>query len=253
MSWDKQKEEVKEQPKQKIEFKSLSEAKENRGIKVLSYGNFSTGKTHFALSSDKPVFIIDTENGASPLADKFPDAKVLNIANNDDNSVEEKDEVKNFDNYLAAVDYLTALPDSEVGTVVIDSISDIWEWAQAYGKVKIFKIRPEDRLKQQWDWAIISKLYLKSLKKLINKNCNLIITARENEVYDGPGKPSGRYEPKCQKKTPFWMDMVLYHEVRFINKQIQFQASIKKCRHNGMLLGKTINDPSLDKIKVMLE
>ena len=256
MSWDNQKVEVKEKPslvKPKIEFKSLSETAKNRGIKILSYGNFSTGKTHFALSSPGPVFIIDTENGASPLAKKFPDAKVLNISNMGDNDIEEKDEVKNFTNYMNAVDYLCSRPEIETPTIIVDSISDIWEWAQAYAKIKVFKIGIDERLKQQWDWGVINKLYLKPLKKLINKNCNLIITSRETEAYSGPGQPTGKFAPKCQKKTPYWVDLVLHHEMKFINKQLMFQAKIEKCRQKGELIGRNIDNPTIDKIKEMLK
>jgi len=249
MTWENQKTEVKEQEKPKIKFKLLKEAKENRGLKVLSYGNFSTGKTHFALSSPKPVYIIDTENGASPLADKFPDANIINISNIDNDNVEENDEVKNYENYIDIINYLCSLPDNEVKTIIIDSISDVWEWCQAYGKIKVFKISSEYRLKQQWDWATIFKLYLTPLKKLINKNCDLIIIAREGEIYEGVGKPSGRFEPKCMKKTPYWVDVVLYHEMKFINKQLQFQTKIIKCRHNEKAIGKIIINPTLEKIK----
>jgi len=256
MTWENQAtSKIEETPKveTKIQFKKLKDAKQNRGIKILSYGNFSTGKTHFALTGTTPIFVIDTENGASPLADKFPEANILQIANSDKENVEEKDEVKNFENFINAVEYLTSLPDEQVGTIIIDSISDIWEWAQAYGKVKVFKLGIEDRLKQQWDWGTINKLYLKPLQKLINKNCNLIITARESESYDGPGKPTGRYEPKCQKKTPYWVDLVLHHKIKFINNKISFQAKIEKCRQNGELIGKIIDEPTLDKIKEMLK
>ena len=256
MSWENQAQPVKEQapkPVPKVVFKTLADAKVDRGIKILSYGNFSTGKTHFALSSDKPIFIIDTENGASPLADKFPDAQVVNISNMDNNNVEEKDEVNNFDNYLNAIDHLCAIPDDQVGTIIVDSMSDIWEWAQAYAKVKVFKIGIEDRLKQQWDWGVINKLYLKPLQKLINKNCNVIITARESEKYESAGKPSGKFEPKCQKKTPYWVDIVLHHEMKFMNKQLQFNAKIEKCRQKGELIGKYIESPTLSKIKEMLQ
>jgi len=253
MSWENQATKVEEKVEKKMEFKSLKDSKENRGIKILSYGNFSTGKTHFALSSDKPVFIIDTENGASPLADKFPDAKVLNICNLEGDDVDEKDEVKNFENFQEAVNQLIKMPDNEIGTVVVDSVSDIWEWAQAYGKVKIFKLTVEDRLKQQWDWGIINKLYLTQIKKLINKNCNVIFTARDSETYNGPGQPSGRFEPKCQKKTPFWVDIVLYHEIKFINKQVLFQATVQKCRHNEKIIGKTMQSPNMQTIKQLIE
>jgi len=252
MSWEKQAVEVKEQPKPKIEFKNLSETKEERGIKILSYGNFSTGKTHFALSSPKPVYIIDTENGASPLADKFPDAKVINICNVDSNEVEEKDEVKNYESFVEAVNYLCSIPDNEIGTIIIDTVSDIWEWIQAYGKIKVFKISIEDRLKAQFDWQVMNRLYRAQIRKLINKNCNVIFTARESEVYAGPS-PTGRYQPKCQKLTPFWVDVVLYHELKFVNKQLVFQSKVEKCRQNGDLISKIIENPTLNKIQEMLK
>jgi hypothetical protein len=251
MSWENQKQNI-EIEKPKIEFKNLKEAKQNRGIKILSYGNFSTGKTHFALSSPGPVYIIDTENGASPLADKFPDAKIINISNVDSDNIEEKNEVKNYENFVQVVEHLCSLPDEQIGTIIIDSVSDFWEWCQAYGKIKVFKLSIEDRLKAQFDWGVINRLYKSQINKLINKNCNLILTARETEVYNGPN-PSGRYQPKCQKLTPFLVDFVLYHELKFINKQMQFQAKIDKCRQNGNLISNIIESPTLSKIQELLK
>ena len=254
MSWENQTNtEVKEQKETKIIFKSLKDSIVSRGIKILSYGNFSTGKTHFALSSTKPVYIIDTENGASPLADKFPDAQVLNICSMEGEDVDEKDEVKNFENYQEAINQLIKIPDAEIGTIIIDSMSDIWSWAQAYAKTKIFKIPIEDRFKQQWDWGVPNSLMRKTVLKLINKNCNIIFTAREGEIYDGPGQPSGRYKPETQKKVPFYVDIVLHHEIKFINKMIVFQVKIEKCRQKGELVGKIVDNLSLDKIREMLK
>ncbi len=237
----------------KIQFKSLKDSVISRGIKVLSYGSFSTGKTHFALTSTAPVFIIDTENGSSPLANKFPDAQVINICNLEGDNVDEKDEVRNFENFQDAVDYLIKLPDEQVGTIIVDSMSDIWSWAQAYAKTKVFKIPIEDRFKQQFDWGVPSSLIRKTMLKLINKNCNIIFTAREGELYDGPGQPNGRFKPETYKKVPFYVDVVLHHEIRFMNKIITFQAKIEKCRQKGELIGKIIENPSIDKLKEMLK
>lgn len=257
MSWNKienvneQKQEKKEEPK--ITFKKLKDAKENRGIKVLSYGNFSSGKTHFALSSPAPVFVIDTENGASPLADKFPDANVINICEMEGGDTDEKDDVKNYENLQKAVDYLITLPDDQVGTIVIDSISDLWDWSQAYAKTKIFKIPIENRFQQQWDWAVPTKLYLSQIRKLISKNCNIILCARAGEEYAGAGQPSGSFKPQCQKKTPYWVDVVLYHQIKYVNRQIMFSAKIEKCRQRGDIIGKVIDSPTLEKIEELMK
>ena len=46
--------------KAKVGFKTLAEAKTNRGIKILSYGNFSTGKTHSHISLIESMIIVPT-------------------------------------------------------------------------------------------------------------------------------------------------------------------------------------------------
>ena len=237
----------------KVEFRNLADAKKDRGLKILSYGNFSTGKTHFALSSTDPVFIIDTENGASPLAAKFPNAKVLNICNTDNDEAEEKDEVKNFEGFINAVNHLIALPEEQVGTIVIDSISDIWVWCQGYCKIKIFKLNIEDRLKQRFDWGIINNMFKKVIMKLINANCNVIFTAREGEIYDNASGPSGRVKPETQKKVPFFVDIVLRHRAKFIQNKINFYVEVEKCRINGKMIGTILNDVTLEKLKEKIE
>ena len=253
MTWENKNKKVEVSNEPTIQFTKLHKAKQKRGLKILSFGNFSTGKTHFALSGNQPVYIIDTENGASPLADKFPDANILNISTMDYSGEEEIEEVQNFIKFQKAVNYLIALPDDDIGTIVIDSITDIWGWTQSYAKVKKFKLSIEDRLKQQFDWGIINNLYMREVQKLINKNCNVVFTARESEIYAGAGQPTGKYQPACQKKTPYFVDIVLYHQTTFKGGKISFTSSIYKCRQNGTITGKYIENPTIKKIMEMLK
>lgn len=253
MSWENQTDVKPEDIKQKMEFKKLKDVKQSRGIKILSYGNFSTGKTHFALNCPEPIYIIDTENGAPPLADKFPNVNVINICNMEGEDVDEKDEVRNFENFQEVVKQLTSLPDDQVGTIVVDSVSDIWTWCQGYCKVKVFKLNIEDRLAQRFDWGIINNTFKKIIMKLVNKNCNVIFTAREGDIYDNASGPSGRVKPETQKKLPFLVDIVLRHQVKFINKIVTFYAQIEKCRMNGALTGKTIDNITLSKLKELID
>lgn len=255
MVWDNNKKQEKTNDvKPTIEFKSLSEVQEDRGLKILSYGDFSSGKTHFALTGKGPVYIIDTENGASPLAKKFPDAKVLNISSmNLDGVEEEQSEVENYIKLQQAVNYLVELPDNEIGTIVIDSLTDVWTWCQAYAKIKKFKLSLDDRLKQQFDWGIINAMYNRIIMKLINKKCNVVFTARQNEIYSGPGQPTGQYNPACQKKTPFFVDIVLYHTCRFVSGKFVFNAKISKMRQKGSMIGKTITEPSFEKLNKLIK
>ena len=248
MSWEEQKTDVKEQEEKKpqIEFKNFNEADKNRGFKIGIYGGFATGKTHFCLTCPEPIFIIDTEMGASPLAHQFKgkDIKILDIC--------EADGVLSYEKYVEAVKFLGE--QKNIGTIIIDSATDIWNFCQEYGKVKVFKIKPEQRLAQQWDWGVINKLYLKPLLSLININSNLILTAREQEVYNSAGNPSGIINPHWMKKTSYWMDYVI-HNTKKINKMnnVDFSTVIDKSRAVMKLMGKRFDNLDFENFKVEVD
>ena len=239
MGWNEEKTTLKEkeQPTETIEFKSLADANDKRGLKIGFYGDFGSGKTHFALSAKEPIYVIDTELGSAPLSYAFPgkDIRVLDVA--------ESDGTKSYQKIIEAVEFISK--QENVGTVVLDSITDLWEFSQEYAKVNIFKITPEDRLKQQWDWGTINKCYQKVLMKLLRMECNLIVTARESEVYAGAGQPTNQVKPKWQKATGFWVDVVL-HNTKKVDKvgNLSFSTKIEKCRQNGKMQGKYF--PNMD-------
>lgn len=231
------------EPKQEIEFKTLSEAEDKRGLKIGLYGNFATGKTHFCLTTPEPVFILDTEMGSAPLAYNFPgkDIRVLDVA--------EKDGSTSYQKILEAIDYISK--QDVVGTIVLDSTTDLWEFAQEYAKVNIFKIKPEDRLKQQWDWGQINKVYMKVLMKLLRIDCNLVLTAREGEIFAGAGQPTSQVKPKWQKTTGHWVDIVI-HNVNKIDKSTgksSFTSVVEKCRQNGEIQGKRFGNLDFKKLE----
>ncbi|NCD06449.1 MAG: hypothetical protein EOL97_10040 [Spirochaetia bacterium] len=254
MAWNEKKDNKITQDNNKELFTLLSEAEKTRGLKILCYGDFSTGKTHFGLTGDGPVYVIDTENGVVPLANKFPGARVLNISSrNLDAPEEEQVEVENYLKLQDAIDYLVALPSNEVGTIVVDSLTDVWSWCQAYAKIKKFKLSIDDRLKQQFDWGIINGMYNRIIMKLINMDCNVVFTARQSEIYSGPGQPSGQYQPSCQKKTPFFVDVVLNNNKKFVGGKFVFTTKIEKLRQNGELTGTVIETPTFEKLKKVIE
>lgn len=235
-----------ENKKPEIQFKTLAEAGKGRGLKIGIYGNYSTGKTHFALTAKEPIFILDSELGAAPLVHQFKgkDIRVLDIM--------EDDGVISYEKYVNAIEYISQ--QDKVGTVVIDSITDVWSFAQEYGKVKVFKIKPEQRLAQQWDWNVINSLYLKPLKRLLRLNCNLILVAREQETYQSAGNPTGKFNPHWMKKTGFLVDYVLYNTKR-IDKvgNLSFNTKIDKSRAVGKITGKNFANLTFDKLKEELE
>lgn len=245
--WDKQADNLEEKTEKKpLEFKPLKAAEEKRGLKVGIYGDFGTGKTHFALTAPEPVFIIDTEMGSALLSHNFEgkDIKVLDVA--------ETDATASYEKISDAIDLIAEQKD--VGTVIFDSATDLWEICQEYAKINIFKIKPEARLAQQWDWGVINKLYMKMIMKLLRLDCNMIITAREAEVYAGAGQPTSQVKPKWQKSTGHWVDFVL-HNTKKIDKlgKLTFNTNIEKSRPTAKLMGKNVENLDFkqldDKIK----
>jgi hypothetical protein len=230
----------------KIIFKNLSDANTQRGLKIGIYGDYATGKTHFALTCPEPVYILDTENGSPPLTHNFKgkDIRVLDCG--------EVDGTISFEKIQNAIDYI--LTKGDAGTIIIDSVSDLWEFAQEYGKVKIFKISVLDRLKQQWDWGKINYLYLNIIKKLINSNSNIIFTARESEVYAGAGQPTNIVKPKWQKSTGFHLDFVI-HNTKRIDKlgNVSFNSNIEKSRSCSKLMGKNIENLTFTELNKIAE
>ena len=236
--------------KEEIKFTSLSDAKDKRGLKIGLYGNYATGKTHFCLTAKEPIYIIDTEMGSAPLADSFKgkDVRVLDVA--------EIDGAKSYQKVLDAVDYI--LDKNDAGTIIIDSITDFWEYTQEFAKVNIFKIKPEQRLAQQWDWGVINKCYMKVLMNLLKIECNLIVTAREAEVYAGAGQVTNQVKPKWQKATGFWVDVVIHNTKKFDKLgKTSFNSTIEKCRQYGGVMGKSFDnlnfkmlEEELNKVKI---
>jgi len=264
MSWETKTENKKEVTviDDTIEFQSLADAKENRGLKILCYGDFGTGKTHFALSSPNP-YVIDTENGASPLADKFPSAKSImlqkvNLPKEILEKYDDKEECNEILNWYRLKKLLDVIEDNKIPddvntTIIIDSSTDIWAFVQAYIKDVVFKLDVLAKVKQQFDWGTINGEHNRLVMRLINRKNNIIFTARANEIYSGPGQPSGQYQPATQKKLPYFVDAVLYHTNRFNNGKFEFSARITKFRQHGELVGKVVVNPTFNKLNEMIK
>lgn len=226
-----------------IKFEELSNLQVKRGYNIGLYGKEGTGKTQFALSATAPVYIIDTEGGASLLKENFPDKNIVGIG------LFGKTEVDNFDIFQKTVDKIVELSKQDkVGTVIVDSVTDIWELCQDYCKTSIWKIKTTDRLKQQWDWGVINKLYMQQIKKLILANCNLIITARSKEDYAAAGQPTGTFSPRWMKETGFWVDYVLEMKCERVGGMNKFVSYLDKTRTKGSeLKGKRFENLDFNK------
>ena len=230
-------------------WSSLQDAEGKRKINVGIFGKSGCGKTHFCLTAPEPIFVIDTEIGTPLLRDQFKDKDVTVIPIS---PIEIRD---GYEDILNNVDILLKKAQKgEVGTIVIDSVSDLWDFTQNYAKDKIWKIKPEDKLKFQFDWGTINRLYKNIISKLMTADCNVILAARAAEEYDGAGKAMGTYTGKWQKDTPYNLDFVL--EMKRTTKQgnASFFAYIDKSRVKGKeLIGKKMDSPTWDTFAEILK
>lgn len=176
--------------------------------RFLIYGNPGTCKTHFSLSMPGPIMHIDTEGKGNEIYDKF-DKQILHW---------------NVDNYdeatqalAEALDTLTAIKAGDVedfeagttGTIVVDSMAEMWEWAQqkyvsmAYPGKDVDDVEFQSALQggRDSDWKAIKRLHNDEFRaKMVQSDFHLCWTAKSSEDFgavlsgeadDPPKKPSG--------------------------------------------------------------
>ena len=141
-----------------VVFQKLSEAEPVKFLKVAFHGQQKTGKTRNALTFPEPIYVILTEPGLKPLKKLFPTKEIyfIDAYVPDYTGVFDVDATKSLARVDAAVRQIRQLAvekPGSVGTVVFDSVTDIWKWVQEWMKTEILKIDKTARVKQQWDWG----------------------------------------------------------------------------------------------------
>ena len=240
-------------------FKPIQEISEKRGLKILVYGDSGSGKTYLGLTGNAPIAVIDTERGTSPLKNNFVD-KIINVCEinfkGSERNVMENDEVKAFQNMASAVNFLTQ-QENKPKTILFDSVSDLWSYAQSYGKVKIFKLSPEDRIKFRFDWGKINNLHKRIINRLISCDSDVIFTARNQEEYDSAGNPMGNFKPQCQKNLPYDVDIIIEIRAKFIKTQTGVNKTrifrIHKCRQKGDIEKKEYENLTIKKLQELIK
>ena len=241
------------EPKVEVSFDKITDVQQKKGLKVGIYGNCNTGKTYFGFTSPKPIYFVDTEMGAGSVGLQFDSenlfVKEVCLHKKDESEVLEKDDVKNFEmiNQL-----IKSVADNKEGTIVIDSGTDLWSFCQSYCKVKHFKIKPDQRLKFQFDWGYINNMYQNLIYRLLKSSLNVVITARSREEYIG-SSPSGIFLAHWQKSTDYYLDVVIQNQKEKTKTGVVFKSEIIKCRPNGKLVGKVFENLTFDKLKEVIE
>jgi hypothetical protein len=170
---------------------------------ILVWSDPGKGKTHFGYSAKDPVCIIDTEGKSHHLADKFDD-KMVEI-------YQPSDYDEALDALHDAVDLLENVKreTGRIGTVVVDSMSIMWEWSQQKYVDKFYRGKDKDEVNfssaigssGQSDWKQIKRYHNTMFRQtIIDSPFHFVWTAMatddyeaaiENDINFTPKKPSG--------------------------------------------------------------
>jgi len=230
-------------------FTEVKEVLELSGLKVVAWGDYGTGKTYLGLSAPEPVYVVDTEFGAAKVAAVHFKNKDIRIfeAKVIDEDTGEADFLKSLE---AVENAVTALKDVKEGTIVVDSISDIYTWLNAWVmRTATRKVAASGReyIERLACSARNEKYYL-MIMRLLTSPCHVVLTAKEVPVYGERGQELGWKGPRWMAQTPYWCDCVIHiRKVELNPSDLRFYGVIEKLRHKRLVNAK-IENVTFDKL-----
>ena len=245
------------------EFKRVIPTETSAKLKLALHGQEKTGKTRFIMSAKAPIFIIASEPGVQPLARLFPDKEiyVMDVYTPDPSEMFAVEATKTLENIENAVKILREKAWSDpgsVGTVGVDSVTDVWKWIQSWMKTEILKIDKTARVKQQWDWQYANDKYQNIVMQLLSLPCNVILTGQDRQEYVAAGETSGTYVPRWQGQTGYWVDIIMaFSKIKDKQGKTRYMAEIEDSRHMDEdlepLAGIQMENPTFDKLVEILK
>jgi hypothetical protein len=179
------------------------------------YGTSFAGKTHFAATAPLPIIFLDTEHRVKKIIDRMPKERKEQMFVFD---VVESAQVLNGDiDYVQMLDGLKQnvvdvanklkkqASDGVVGTVVIDSMTDIVRWYDKWlrqqpdinlNKIQFEKGRSKTEIR-----------YLVDVFKLTG--WNLIMTFRAKQEWSGDGIPLDKFNPEWSSDLMYPVNLVV--------------------------------------------
>jgi hypothetical protein len=240
-------------------FVSSKEAQSLTGIKILYWGEFGTGKTYDACTFPGPIHILSTEFGCAPIVSQTGREDIFRLECTDPFTEKPKrangeeddepfatDPVESLNKVEEATEWLyQAYKNGDIkgGTVIIDSISDIWAWLANWLDYIAKKQQSKSSGKEymmRTEWQKANAKYKWILMRLLALPCNLVMTARSSPVYDGQGNVTASSKPKAQGETSYYVDVVAHLTNEVVNdvgqdgkvsgSKIVRACTIEKCR-----------------------
>lgn len=193
-------------------------AERDRRWSLLVWAKPGMGKSHFAMSAQSPVVVIDTEGKADELAHKFraagdyPDPFIFQPADYDEATAALSKALEILDEYRQV--------QGVIGSIVVDSMSVMWEWSQQKYVDKFYPAAdgPQDVEfstgfgKGKSDWKQIKNYHnVKFRQPMIDAPYNLVWTAMAEDDYQAQLEDDDRTaeKPAGEKNNVYKVDEVL--------------------------------------------
>lgn len=135
----------------------------------------------------------------------------------------------------------TRLKPFPVGTIVLDSGTDIWDWLGIWKDEKNFS--EPGRLQ----WGHANKRYNQFIMMMLHSRWNVVATFKAEAAVSDKGGDLGFDKPKWQKKTGYWFDVIIELQ-RTANGRV---AVFRGDRFGGNLA--TIENPTYQSIVAQLQ
>lgn len=220
MAWGTPSTEKKNVEKKKLSdlFIPSTQIKLDNGLKCAIYGKAKVGKTHFCLTAPTPIYFLDTEGSAKINIKQFPQNvqeqcfifSALDYATKDAKRGK-IDVVESLDTLFEAVDLITDEtinnPDFS-GTIVVDSGTDVWDWLGTWLEERADVKTTKSGQMMRTEWGKANGKYAQFMQQLLKSNMNVIATFRAVSAIDNQGANLGYDNPKWQKNTDYWFDLI---------------------------------------------
>lgn len=219
-----------ETPKNNNSMSKYFVNKKPEAFVTLLYGDSGSGKTYTAMTFPEPLTIIDTENRAINTTDNFKDKeinivcpmKIKDIIKKNERPLDEHATIEELKNFM--VDYVNYIKENDIkkGTIVIDSVSDLWTWIQMWGVYELSKKINKDgsskadpftlHVKNQLDWRLMNTAHydiVNILRSLIFRGIHVVFTAREEKIPEHVKEnATNKDRIRSQKDIPFLADTI---------------------------------------------
>ena len=248
----------------------------------LLYGASSSGKSYTALTFPGNTIIIDTEDRAEiTKRECFNDKKIhifkpkvlLEKVGPNGEVIDYKASIDNLSSFI--LDLVKDIKEKKVDvkTVIVDSMSDVWNWAINWAMLKLVdKVNRNGSKKvdidmlhfnNQMNWFMPKNKHynlFQILKVLTNYGVNVVFTARNKEVPEYVKKEkrsklgklyteSFSEKIRCEKNLPFDCDIIVRQTLTSENKRMSI---VEKSYKNGVN-NKVIENLTYEKLKEVLK